>query len=172
MIQDLVDAARQEGGQLHLERQPVLLQTYLPELFQRATTVMETSRVRLDLPGDLPAVFADYNRLERIITNLLSNALKYSGPGAPVLVRARRIAAEVEVAVIDQGRGIAPDDLPHLFERFYRAKGERATEGIGLGLYITKQLVEAHGGRIWVESEVGNGSTFMFTLPLAHGEGA
>jgi signal transduction histidine kinase len=70
----------------------------------------------------------------------------------------------VEVSVTDQGRGIDPEDLPHLFQRFYRAKGTTA-EGIGLGLYITKQLIEAHGGRIWVESEVGKGSTFYFTLP-------
>ena len=71
------------------------------------------------------------------------------------------------VTVSDQGRGIAPEDIPHLFERFYRAPEARKAEGIGLGLYITRMLVEAHGGRIWVESEVGKGSTFSFTLPVA-----
>jgi signal transduction histidine kinase len=112
---------------------------------------------------------ADYNRLERILTNVLSNALKYSDPGTPVWVRARQTGHEVEVAITDQGYGIAPDDLSRLFERFYRAKETRA-EGIGLGLYITKQLVEAHGRRIWVESEVGKGSTFTFTLPVVQEE--
>ncbi|MHB9024635.1 MAG: PAS domain-containing sensor histidine kinase [Armatimonadota bacterium] len=169
MIQDLVDATRQEGGQLRLERQPVSLREYLPEFLGRSAAALETDRVRLDLPDDLPPVSADYHRLERIFTNLLSNALKYSTPDTPVLVHARQVGGMVEVAVIDQGRGIDPYDLPHLFERFYRARGERKTEGIGLGLYITKLLVEAHGGRIRVESEVGKGSTFYFTLPLVEG---
>ncbi|OPZ87987.1 MAG: Sensor histidine kinase YycG [bacterium ADurb.Bin429] len=82
-------------------------------------------------------------------------------------VNARREDGEIAVAVRDRGRGIAPDDLPHLFQRFYRARGERRAEGIGLGLYITRLLVEAHGGRIGVESVPGEGSTFTFTLPVA-----
>jgi len=167
MIQDLVDAARLEGGQLHLELQPVDLQTYLPDLLQRAAAAMETDRVRLDLPDDLPPVRADYNRLERIVTNLLSNALKYSDPGTPVHIRAHHVDGQVEVSLTDQGRGIDPEDLPHLFERFYRVKGERKAERIGLGLYITRMLVEAQGGLVRVKSEVGKGSTFYFTLPLA-----
>ncbi len=166
MIQDLVDVARWEGGQLELKREAVALPRYLDELLPRGSLVMEMPRIRVEMPADLPPVCADAARLERILVNLLSNALKYSDPGTPVLVRARRINAEVEVSVTDQGLGIAPEDLPHLFERFYRAQGTKA-EGIGLGLYITKQLVEAHGGQIRVESEVGKGSTFYFTLPVA-----
>ena len=103
--------------------------------------------------------------------NMLSNALKYSDPGTPVCLQAREKDGQVVVTISDQGKGIAPEDLPHLFERFYRAKGTRKTEGIGLGLYITRVLVEAHGGRLWVESEVGKGSTFFFTLPVAQEEG-
>lgn len=167
MIQDLVDAARAEGQQFALRRESVDLRAYLADLLQRSAIAMETARIHLDLPNDLPPVSADCHRLERIIFNLLTNALKYSDPGTPVYMRARHSDGEVVVSITDQGWGIAPDDLPHLFERFYRAKGARKAEGVGLGLYITRILVEAHGGRIWVESETGKGSTFSFTLPVA-----
>ena len=130
---------------------------------------METSRIQEEIPADLPPVCADYARLERILINLLSNALKYSDPGTPVRLRAWQQDGQVVVAVSDQGRGIAPEEIPHLFERFYRTAGARKAEGIGLGLYITRILVEAHGGRIWVESEVGKGSTFSFSLPITEG---
>lgn len=171
MIHDLVDAARAEGGQLELKRQPVDIRKYLEEMCIRSAAVIDIGRVQLEVPADLPAVLADYNRLERIITNLLSNALKYSTPGTPVLVRVYRTDNEVTVAVTDQGQGIPVEEMQHLFQRFYRAPKTHKAEGIGLGLYISKQLVEAHGGRIWVESEVGKGSTFSFTLPVAKGGG-
>jgi two-component system phosphate regulon sensor histidine kinase PhoR len=112
-------------------------------------------------------VEADPNRLERILGNLLSNALKYSDPGTEVLVSARNTDGEVTISVVDQGRGIAPEDLPRIFGRFYRSITARKAEGLGLGLHITRLLVEAHGGRIWAESELGKGSSFSFTLPMA-----
>ena len=123
----------------------------------------------MEVPDDLPPVFADYARLERIVINLLTNALKYSSPETPVIIRAQQQGAMVGVSITDHGRGITPEDISHLFEQFYRAKREHGTEGIGLGLYITKRLVEAHGGHIRVESEVGKGSTFSFTLPVVEG---
>ncbi|MHB0938506.1 MAG: PAS domain-containing protein [Armatimonadota bacterium] len=166
MIQDLVDSARAEGRQLALQREAVDLRAYLPEFLRRSAAALETERVTLEVPGDLPPVWADYNRLERIFTNLLSNALKYSAPETPVIIRVRRTDDAVEVSVSDQGQGIAPEDLSHVFERFYRAKGGQKSEGIGLGLYITRLLVEAHGGQIRAESEIGKGSTFSFTLPV------
>jgi PAS domain S-box-containing protein len=169
MIQDLVDAARIEGGHLRLQRQPVHLPAYLRDLLRRNAAILEAERIRIDAPDDLPAVFADYDRLERIMTNLLTNALKYSTPGTPVLVRARARPDVVEVSVTDQGRGIPPEALPHLFERFFRAPGPNGQEGLGLGLglYIAKLLVDAHGGHIHVDSTVGQGTTFTFTLPIA-----
>lgn len=170
MIQDLADMARGEGGQLQLKLEPVALSSYLPNLFERLATILDIQRVQTDLPPDLPPVQADYNRLDRIMTNLLSNALKYSDPGTPVLLRARRQDGEVVVTLSDVGQGIPPENMPHLFERFYRGKGARKAEGIGLGLYITRLLLEAHGGRIWVESAVGKGSTFAFSLPVAAAE--
>lgn len=171
MIQDLVDVARIEGGQLKLKLQQVKLADYLKNYLQRVSTTMDVGRIHIEAPDDLPPVRADYDRLERIFTNLLSNALKYSTPGTPVLVRARRVDGEVVIDITDQGPGIDPECLPHLFERFYRVKGTTSTEGIGLGLYITRTLIEAHGGRIWVESQPGVGSTFTFTLPVVISRG-
>ncbi|HEY3418681.1 MAG TPA: ATP-binding protein [Armatimonadota bacterium] len=167
MIQDLVDVTRWEGGQLELKRETVALPRFLHDLLPRGSLAMELPRIQVEMPADLSPVCADAARLERILTNLLSNALKYSDPGTPVHLRAWQKDGMVVVAISDQGRGIAPVDVPHLFERFYRATGERKAEGIGLGLYISRVLIEAHGGRIWVESEVGKGSTFYFTLPMA-----
>lgn len=168
MIQDLVDVTRLESGQLPLATQPVDLKDYLTNLLSRTEPMIDYARIRLDLPADMPAVTADYNRLERIVINLLSNALKYSTPGTPVIVHAQHEDGMVRVSITDEGPGISPEDLPKLFQRYYRTPGAQTTgEGIGLGLYITKLLVEAHGGRVWVESDVGQGSTFSFTLPVA-----
>lgn len=166
MIQDLVDAARLEARQLPLEKRPLHFDSFITDLLERAKGVLEPGRVRLEIPEGLPPVEADPSRLERILLNLLGNALQYSAPGTEVLVRAVRTNQELTVSVSDTGAGISPEDLQHLFERFYRAKGARKGEGLGLGLYITRMLVEAHGGRISVESEPEKGSTFHFSLPL------
>ncbi|MBI3977364.1 MAG: PAS domain S-box protein [Chloroflexi bacterium] len=167
MIQDLVDSARLEAGQLILERQPVSLAFSVLDLLERARGVMDVGRVMAETPPDLPPVNADPNRLERILVNLISNALKYSPRDAEVTVRAERRGEEVVVSVADRGPGIAPEDRPRIFERFFRGQGTQRAEGVGLGLYVTRMLVEAHGGRIWFESEQGKGSTFAFTLPIA-----
>lgn len=167
MIDDLTELARIEGGQLQLKRVPVEMAAYLQDFLQRSATVLDLPRIHLDLAPEVPPVPADYDRLDRIFSNLLSNALKYSDPGTPVQVRVCQQDGEVVVSITDHGHGIPPDDVSHLFQRFYRVIGEQRAEGIGLGLYITKVLVEAHDGHIWVESEVGIGSTFYFTLPLA-----
>jgi len=166
MIQDLVDMARLEGGQMPLERQPVDLAAFIDDLLKRVKGTLDVGRIIRKVPTDLPPVCADFNRLERIVLNLLTNALKYSPEDTSVCIRARFGDNQVVVSITDQGRGILPEDLPKLFQRFYRTMAERRAEGIGLGLYITRMLVEAHGGRIWVESEVGKGSTFSFTLPI------
>ena len=169
MIQDLVDSARLEARPLELRRQTMDLVRFVAEVKERLTTTMETGRIRV-LPAEgLPPVSADPDRLERVLANLFSNALKYSTPGTEVTVTFRREGNEVVTAVTDRGPGIAPEDMPRLFQRYFRAPG-RAPEGLGLGLYISRLLVEAHGGRIWAESQVGVGSTFSFSVPVAREE--
>jgi len=168
MIMDLVDTTRLEAGQLRMDCLSVDLRSYVHDLKGRLADVLEMDRVRVEIPEGLPRVSADPDRLERIFTNLLSNALKYSPPDAEVRVTAERQDGMVVVSVIDRGAGIPLEDLPHLFERFYRARGTRKTEGLGLGLYITRMLVEAHGGKIWVEKRARQGGArFSFTLPVS-----
>ncbi|MCL4464835.1 MAG: ATP-binding protein [Chloroflexi bacterium] len=171
MIQDLVDTARLQSGQLRLNTRPLALAPFLDEAIERLSGSQEAERVRIDLAPDLPLVLADPDRLERVVVNLLSNALKYSAADSAVTVAARADGDQVVVSVTDQGAGIPPEEVPLVFERFYRAEGTREhREGLGLGLHIVRGLVEAHGGRTWVESQLGRGSTFHFTLPAQRGE--
>jgi hypothetical protein len=167
MIEDLVDSARVETKQLELEPQALGLRAYLRELLESAEGVVDAQRIRLEIPESLPPVAADPDRLERILFNLLTNAQKYSPPGRPVTVSAVVRQEQIEVTIEDQGPGIPEDELPQLFDRFFRSRANRQIKGIGLGLFITRMLVEAHGGRIWAESEPGRGSRFRFTLPIA-----
>ena len=168
MIQDLVDSARLETGQMRIEKQPVNLETFVYDLMERARGMADVGRIEVEVAAGLPAVLADPDRLERIFMNLLTNALKYSPPETEIRLKAERTNGEVTVSVTDRGQGIPPEDVPHIFERYYRARTTtRKAEGLGLGLYITRMLVQAHGGRIWVKSKIGKGSTFYFALPLA-----
>ncbi|MBI2864315.1 MAG: GAF domain-containing protein [Chloroflexi bacterium] len=165
MIQDLVDSMRFESGQLRLEKQPLELGPLLADLLERNKGVLEVGRVRVDIPKDLSPVLADPDGLDRILTNLVSNALKYSSSDTEVLIKADKIGTEAKISVVDQGVGMAPEVLPHIFDRYYRASDSSKQESLGLGLFICRVLVEAHGGKINVESELGKGSTFSFTLP-------
>jgi PAS domain S-box-containing protein len=167
MIEDLVEAARLEGGEIALAKEAVRLDRFITDLLERTAAALATSRIFLSVPPQLPAVAADPNRLERILTNLLTNALKYSPPESPVDLRAHEAGKEIVIAVKDRGQGIHPGDLAHIFDRFYRPRDGRKAGSVGLGLFITRSLVEAHGGRVWVESEPGVGSPFFFTLPKA-----
>ncbi len=165
MLQDLVDSAGVESGKLEMRPLPTDLRTFLYDLKERLGQSNRGEQVGMELPAELPTVMVDQLCLERIMNNLLTNAIKYSPPGSEVMVKVEAGEKQVTVSVVDQGAGIAARELPHIFDRFYRAHRTRKAEGLGLGLYITKMLVEAHGGRIWAESEVGRGSIFSFTLP-------
>ncbi len=168
MLGDLVDSLRIEAGRMTPSLQLVNLSDVLLDLDERMGGDEEHGHVRLELPEDVPAVLADPSMVERVLANLVSNALKYGREGSDVVVRVVLREGEVVVSVVDEGPGIAPEHLPHIFERYYRAERDQQRQGgLGLGLYITKGLVEAMGGRIWVESEAGKGSTFCFTLPQA-----
>ena len=170
LIGDMVDAARVEGGRLRLQWRPIDLVVFLAEMLRYTEEVLETGRLRLSIAPGLPPVLPDGARLGRILLTLLPYALKYSPAEAPVPLSARRLDQEVVVTVRDQGRGIDPVDRPHIFERFHRPKGYRNSDSVGLGLYITRMLVEAHGGRIWLECPPEGGSIFSFSLPVASGE--
>lgn len=171
LVDDLQDLALAEAGQLRLERRPVDVaelveqarHSFQPEADAKGLTLCA------ELPPGLPPVDADPQRVGQVLRNLLRNAVAYTPAGGQITLSARRVGAEVEVAVRDTGAGIAPEHLPYIFERFYRAdeSRSRSTGGSGLGLTIVKQLVEAHGGHVRVESQVGAGSTFTFTLPVA-----
>lgn len=174
LIDDLQELAQAEAGTLHLDREPIAP----AELVERAIAAARPRAAEgaITLIGtvapDLPPVAADPQRIGQVLQNLLANALRHTPQGGRITVEARRTpAGTVALSVADTGIGIAPDDLPRIFERFYRADSSRAraTGGSGLGLTITRRLVEAHGGRIDATSAVGQGSRFTFTLPVAEG---
>jgi signal transduction histidine kinase len=162
MLRDLADSARAESGRLELAPAPIALHPFVRELLATSDGVIDASRVQNAVPPGLPAVLADPDRLDRIFANLVGNALKYSRDR--VVVRAAEEGDAVRITVEDRGPGISDADLPRIFERYYRGQRHEG-EGLGLGLYIVRKMVEAHGGRIWAHSEAGVGSTFCFTLP-------
>jgi len=170
LVSDLRDLALAEAGELRLE----LSATDVAEVIARtvegfqAQATEKVVTLTVELPAELPVVMADEQRLAQVLHNLLSNGLRHTPAGGTVTVRADRVGDEVQVAVADTGEGIPPEDLPYVFERFYRVDKSRArtTGGSGLGLAIAKRIVEAHGGRIWARSWPGAGSTFAFSLPL------
>ena len=173
LINDLLDVSRIESGKIQLDIQ----ETQITDL---AKWVVETMQVNaeekgltltLDAPPDLPTVKTDWRRITQVFTNLIGNAIAYT-PAGEVHVSLQKVSNAVQVSVQDTGIGIGPEDMNHIFERFYRAENEvvRAVGGTGLGLPIVKSFVEMHGGRIWVESTPGEGSTFTFILPLDHND--
>ncbi len=168
MIVDLLNASRIETKRLTLERRPIDLTKLVRSVVERAAALTAGHDVSVTSSDTLPIVSVDPNRIEQVLTNLLSNAAKYGAPGSRIEVHLSTRETVVEVAVTNQGQGIPPEELPAVFSRFYRAKPAaiRGTEGLGLGLYIAKGLVEAHGGRIRVESVPGATTTFRFTLPI------
>lgn len=171
LVDDLQELALAEAGQLHLERRPVDVGA-VARLATESIRPQAEARgleLALDLPSDLPPVMADPHRVGQVLRNLFNNALEFTPHGGQVTLTARLDGSWVYIEVGDSGPGIAPEHLPFVFERFYRADPSRAraTGGAGLGLAIVKQLVEAHGGRVWVKSAPGTGSWFGFTLPVA-----
>ncbi|MHB1134870.1 MAG: sensor histidine kinase [Chloroflexota bacterium] len=167
MIQDLVDSTRLAAGESEVRREDVDLARLVREVVGHALPpLVGQGRLQVEAPATAVPVRVDPGLVERVLANLVGNALKYSAADQPVLVRVSTAPAEAVVSVADQGVGIPPSELPRLFQRYYRAEEARHHEGLGLGLYIARLIVEAHGGRIWVESQEGRGSTFSFTLPL------
>ncbi len=172
LVRDLEELSRVEAGQIRLELKPIDLAELIGIVAERLRSQFEDKRValRFDIPAGLPTVNADASRLTQVLLNLLGNALQYTPSTGSVTVHMWRERNELCIAIQDTGIGIAPEYLPHLFERFYRVdkSRSRAGGGSGIGLTIAQHLVEAHGGRIWVESAgLGQGSTFIFALPIS-----
>jgi PAS domain S-box-containing protein len=171
LINNLLRVSRIEAGSLPVR----LVDVELPELVRHVVKRLEPRsdqhRFEVDFPGTFPTVQADPDRIEEVLTNLIDNAIKYSPKGGVIRVEGRVTASAVEVTVSDQGPGIKLGEQERLFQRFYRVQGSanRQTTGVGLGLFLVKAIVEAHGGRVWLESEWGKGSRFTFSLPRGIG---
>jgi signal transduction histidine kinase len=177
LIQDLTDISRIETGHLHIEPATIAFAGVVSETLQVMQGAYDEKKIRLhlDVPAELPMIFADQARLVQVLTNLLSNACKYSPPETDVYltveVERGNGAAQpmMRCTVRDTGYGISPEDQANLFTKFFRASDSniRQSPGTGLGLSITRGIIELHGGKIWLESEVGKGTAFHFTMPLA-----
>lgn len=171
MVDDLLDATRIEAARLRLGLRTVSVPEIVSGLIERIRPTLGAHPVEVDV-ASVPLVLADPLRLEQILTNLLDNAAKYSPVAAPIAVRVAPAGGGVTISVEDRGHGIDPEDLPRLFDRFYQAKRAREKKsGLGLGLYITKGLVAAHGGGIDVRARAGGGSVFSVWLPGAGDRG-
>lgn len=172
MVNDVLDLSRLDSGSRRLRAEPLTIRAVLADVLPTVEPVLQEKMLRfqLELPSDLPRVEADLDLLKQIFVNLIHNAAKFSPAEQEIVVRAEQVGDRLRVAVEDRGRGIPPDHLPRVFERFYRVEdgGERVG-GTGLGLAIVKSAVELHGGTIRAESEVGAGTRFVFELPLAQG---
>jgi two-component system sensor histidine kinase ResE len=170
MVLDLLDLARLDAGTADLKRSPVDLAALLNNVGQKFTPQARAARVFITVETPtLPLVTGDADRLAQVFTNLVDNALKYTPAGGQIRLRATPAGPEVWVEVRDTGTGIAPEALPHIFDRFYQADTARAggkKHGAGLGLTIAKEIIQAHGGTISVRSAPGYGSEFTVRLPV------
>lgn len=171
LIRDLLESSIIDAGLLRLEYQPVLLPRLVREVVDDFAKRTAKHQFIVDFPSSFPVIDADPQRVAQVLRNLLDNAMKYSPSGGAIIVRGEVREHDVMISVSDQGVGIAPEDLARLFERFFRAKGlGQHVVGSGLGLPIARAIVESHGGRIWAESQLGQGSTFRFTLPMSRAQ--
>lgn len=167
IVSNLLDLSRIEGGMLRPEKGWYDLGALIEDVVGRHRAITSSHQVGVDVEEDLPPVPLDYVEIDQVLSNLIENAAKYAPTGTAIRVGARRSDREVRVEVADQGPGIPAIAGPHLFDPFYRIdQGQSVAKGLGLGLAVARGLVEAHGGRIWVESRPGVGATFTFTLPL------
>lgn len=171
LVDDLLTLAHADEGRLQLQPAPVRPAEVAASVVAKLRPMAQTKRITLSLEGDSPPVQADRSRLAQVLTNLVDNAVKYTAPGGAVRMRVWSDADSVGVSAHDTGPGIAPEALPRVFDRFFRVDTARSRGlgGSGLGLAICKEIAQAHGGRIWVESEPGVGSTFTLTLPRRRG---
>jgi len=175
LINDLLDISRMETGRVRFEPRPLQVGDVIADVVNALATQADAKNQQLtyEVAGGLPDVMGDRDRLNQVLTNLIGNAIHYTPEGGEIELHAYRVERAVRIDVRDTGIGIAPEDVGHIFERFYRSDHPlvQETRGTGLGLSIVRMFVEMHGGRVWVESNPGKGSTFTFILPLPVAEG-
>ncbi len=168
MVQELGELSCIESGEAALEKKDISIGEAIGHAVDRLKAQADRAGLTIDVnaPADLPRVVGDERRVEQVLVNIIHNAIKFTPSGGRVSISARVQGDRMLVSVVDTGVGIPADDLPRIFERFYKADKSRSGGGTGLGLAIARHIVEAHGGRIWAESMEGKGATFHFTLPL------
>jgi len=166
LIENLLDASRLQAGVLSINLAEVNLDYLARQIADRFRTQTSLHQFLIDFPVGFPVILGDVDRLTQVFTNLISNAIKYSPSGGEIRIAGQVHGNQVVVCVSDQGPGIASEDIPHVFDRFYRAKeASRTTKGTGLGLYLAKAVIDAHQGRIWVDPKPGDGARICFSLP-------
>jgi len=166
LIENLLDATRLQTGSLSLNRSDVSLAKTADRVAERFRTQVTKHTIIVDFPPNFPAIWCDEDRIEQVFYNLLSNAIKYSPNGGEIRISGQIRTKQVIVCVSDEGPGIAPGDIPHVFDRFYRSSdASRKTKGAGLGLFLVRAVVEAHNGRIWVDPQPERGARICFSLP-------
>jgi signal transduction histidine kinase len=174
LVDQLLDLSRLESGDVRLVREPLSLGPLVDRVLSEVRLARDDRGIiaRNEVPPDLPFIDGDRERIHQLLFNLLDNAFRFTSPGGIVMVRAVRTGGACEVTVEDTGPGIPAEHLPYVFERFYRVEPSRSRDdgGTGIGLAIARSVVDAHGGRIWAESEEGAGSRFRFVLPTVSAE--
>src|SRR6266851_1722206 len=175
LVANLLDMSRIEGGALKPEKEWYPLDELIHDVLGRMQPLLQGRAVHTDIPDDLPPVQLDYLQIDQVLTNLIENAVRYTPVGSPIDISVELCEDTIRVSVADRGPGIPPSDVERVFDKFYRVLNTetRATRptGSGLGLAVCRGLIEAHGGRIWVENRQGGGAIFRFTLPLGKAEG-
>ena len=166
LIENLLDASRLQAGGLSISQSDVAMNMLARRIAERFQTQSSIHKIGVDFPDDFPIVMGDETRLEQVLANLVSNAIKYSPQGGEIQISGQVRPGQVIVCVSDHGPGVAPEDIPHIFDRFYRSSiAKRTTKGAGLGLYLARAVVEAHGGRIWIDPRPGKGARICFSIP-------
>jgi two-component system sensor histidine kinase KdpD len=167
---EVVAMARIEAGKLHLEKQPVSVPDIISGALAELPESQKERRFVLQVPANLPPAEADSEFVQQVVKQFVENALKYSPDGAPISISAELQGGKIVIGVLDRGPGIEENERIRIFDKFFRGRRHRFdTKGTGMGLAIAKGIVEAHGERIWVESEPGQGSAFYFSLPVSGG---
>lgn len=166
IVRNLLEMARIEGNNLKPNKQSTHLSELVSEVLERCSVVIRDHNIVIDIADSIPAVLIDFPMITEVLTNLVENAAKYSPEGKDIKISAVKEGDQVVIQVQDQGLGIPSDDINHIFDKFYRGSQSQYNEGTGMGLAIAKGIIEAHGGKIWVETNVGKGTSFYFVIPV------